>query len=232
MRAGRLLVASICALVLASQVTATGNEAEVSFGAAKSRFVDTSDVTVSLVNDSDRRVELFGGAIREAGSGDRMVRLRPESRFLTPGDSHEWTWLHDGDAGIFRATFETSVGTFEDTFEVGAFFSIGFRCNDTPEDCPAIDRFVIFARQEKPIRQLRADLTRAEDERRIVSGIVRGKAGYNPSWSFTMSPGSIVLGDVFVEVCDAHPKAVENHHRRWMGERWCPWSSYVIAEGR
>lgn len=232
MRAGRLLVASICAVLLASPMTATGKEADVSFGAARNRVLDTGDVKISLVNGSDQRIELFGGAIREAGSGDRMVRLRPESRFLPPGDGHEWTWLHEGNTGIFRATFETSVGTFEDTFEVGAFFSIGFRCNGTPEDCPAVDRFVIFARQEKPIRQLRADLMRGEDERRIVSGIVRGKARYNPPWSFTMSPGSIVLGDVFVEVCDAHPNAVENSRRRWMGERWCPWSSYVAGEGR
>ena len=204
----------------------------MSFGAARSRFLDTDEVKISLGNDSDRRIELFGGAIREAGSGNRMVRLRPESRFLRPGDEHTWTWLHRGNTGIFRATFKTSVGTFEDTFEVGAFFSIGFRCNDAPEDCPAVDSFIIFARQERPIRQLRADLSRDEDQRRIVSGIVRGRAGYNPSWSYTMNPGSIVLGDVFVEVCDAHPNAVEDDRRRWMGERWCPWSSYVVSESR
>jgi hypothetical protein len=47
-----------------------------------------------------------------------------------------------------------------------------------------------------------------------------------------MGPSSIVLGEVFVEVCDGDPNYVERHRREWLGERWCPWSSYVKREGR
>jgi hypothetical protein len=222
----------ICAVLLALPARATGAKGGVSFGAVRDRFLDSQDVDVELVNGSDRRIELFGGAIRAAGSGDVMVRLRPESRFLPPGAEHAWTWLHNANAGIFRATFRTSVGTFTDTFEIGAFFTLGFRCDDDPKDCPDVDPFVIFVRQEKPIRHLRNDLNRDQAQRRIVSGIVRGKARYNSNWSYTMNPGSIVLGEVFTEGCDAHPNAVEGHRRRWKGERWCPWSSYVASEGR
>jgi hypothetical protein len=72
----------------------------------------------------------------------------------------------------------------------------------------------------------------AEDKTLIVSGIVRDAARYNPDWSYTMGPGTIVLGEVFTEVCDANPNHVENNRRAWMGQRWCPWSSYVEREDR
>ncbi|HEV3472419.1 MAG TPA: hypothetical protein VG408_04335, partial [Actinomycetota bacterium] len=75
------------------------------------------------------------------------------------------------------------------------------RCDDTREsDCAAVDPFVIWVREERPIRQLRNDLDQPESDRRIVSGIVRRAKPYNPDWSFTMGPASIVLGEVFVEV--------------------------------
>jgi len=232
LRGSRLAIPTLCVVLLALPVVATGAAGDVSFRADRNRFLDDRNVGLTLANGSNRRIELFGGAIREAGSGDVMVRLRPERRFLPPEALHQWTWLHEGNAGIFRATYRTSVGKFKDTFEVGAFFTLGFRCEGNPNECPEVDPFAIFVRKEKPIRQLRTDLGRNEDQRRIVSGIVRRGARYNPNWSYTMSPGSIVLGEVFVEVCDAHPNFVENHRRRWMGERWCPWSSFVASEGR
>ena len=69
-------------------------------------------------------------------------------------------------------------------------------------------------------------------ERRIVSGIVRAKRPFNQPWSYTMGPQSIVLGQAFIEVCDASPTYVENHRADWLGQRWCPWSSYVKHAGR
>lgn len=197
---------------------------DVEFGVAKQRFLDTDDVDVILVNNTDHDIELFGGSIRDLRNDERQVRLTPKEKKLEPGAEHSWTWITDGDAGRFVATFRTSEGRFTDRFEVGAFFTVGFDGRD--------DSFTIFVREEKSIRQLRADLNKAQDERRIVSGIVSAPGNYNPAWSYTMGPGSIVLGDVFVEVCDASPRYVENHRRQWMGERWCPWSSYVATEGR
>jgi hypothetical protein len=46
-----------------------------------------------------------------------------------------------------------------------------------------------------------------------------------------MGPHSIVLGEVFVEVCDGSPFYVQRHRKEWLGERWCPWDSYVKRIG-
>jgi hypothetical protein len=72
----------------------------------------------------------------------------------------------------------------------------------------------------------------AEEKTLIVSGVVRRPQRYNPDWRFAMRSGSIVLGEVFIEVCDGSPKYVQRHRSEWLGERWCPWSSYVEKVGR
>lgn len=225
-------VAVVAALLLSALVSPTAAQTGIEFGATRERN-DRDFVTIVIRNDGDSRIELFGGSIWDLRSDARQARLEPQTRFLRPGERHAWDWIHEGNAGRFEARFQTSAGRFSDRFEVGAFFHLGFRCDDTPEmDCAPIDPFVIWAHEDRPIRELRADLARPEDERRIVSGIVRRQKRYNPYWSFTMGPASIVLGEVFIEVCDAHPQYVEENRREWMGERWCPWSSFVKSEGR
>lgn len=206
-------------------------ESDIVFRSDKLRYLDSKSVELVLANKSDRRIELLGGAIRRAHDGAVVTYLRPKRRFLAPGSKHRWTWIHESNAGAFVAQFRTSEGRFADAFEIGGFFHLGFRCEDTG-DCGSIDPYVIFVREEKPLKQLRNDLERPVDDRRIVSGIVSRPKRYNSDWSYVMHPGSIVLGDVFIEVCDAHPDYVENHRKDWMGERWCPWSSYVASEGR
>jgi hypothetical protein len=104
----------------------------------------------------------------------------------------------------------------------GRFFTLGFDGSD--------QTFVIRVREHRAIRELRADLEKPRSERRIVSGIVRRGRPYNEAWSFTMGPYTIVLGEAFIEVCDASPDYVESHRRDWRGQRWCPWSSYVERE--
>ena len=106
----------------------------------------------------------------------------------------------------------------------GAFFTLGFKGNT--------QTFVVLAREQKAISQLRADLSKPRRDRRIVSGIVRTGRPYNQPWSYTMGSRSIVLAQAFIEVCDASPTYVENHRADWLGRRWCPWSSYVKHAGR
>lgn len=216
------VVASLLTGVIS--LDAGAGSADVEFGATQQRFLDTEDVKLSLVNNEEEAVELFGGSIRAVKSGKRITRLAPRRQFLKPGAEHTWTWTTDGRVGRFEARFRTSAGKFTDRFERGAYFTLGFDQNDTS--------FILWVREKKPIRQLRADLNKAQGDRRIVSGIVSEGAGYNPAWSYTMGPGTIVLGEVFIEVCDASPRYVENHRRQWTGDRWCPWSSYVKSEGR
>lgn len=194
------------------------------FSATKHRFDDSEPVELSLVNNTGRRIELFGGAIYSVRTANRMVRLQPEGRFLGPGDEHSWTWTTTDRAGQFEARFRTSAGAFGERFDKGAYFTLEFEGSD--------DSFTIWVRERKPINQLRADLGKPQGERRIVSGIVARAVNYNPDWSYSMDPDTIVLGDVFTEVCDASPRYVENHRRAWMGDRWCPWSSNVASEGR
>ncbi len=223
-------VALFGAILVLAVVETSGAGRGVRFGTGRERMLDTRAVTVRLVNNTDHRIELFGGSVRDAKSADLHARLEPQRRFLPPAAEHSWTWLYDGDAGRFVARFRTSEATHKDVFDLGAYFTIAFRCEG--EGCDPVDPFVVWVREERPIRQLRADLERPESQRRIVSGLVRRAKPYNSDWSYTMGPASIVLGEVFVEVCDAHPNHVESHRRRWLGERWCPWSSFVSSEGK
>ncbi len=125
--------------------------------------------------------------------------------------------------GLYMAVAGLSPASADATVRA-KFFTLGFQGSDAT--------FVILAREQEAIRQLRADLAKPRRERRIVSGIVRLRKPYNQPWSYTMGSRSIVLAEAFVEVCDASPTYVEHHREEWLGERWCPWSSYVKRAGR
>ncbi len=160
-------------------------------------------------------------------------------RTLAPGQTAIWEWdqregphrttpapPEEADRvgpGGYILTVETENGSLRRRFQIGRFFTLGFEGID--------DSFVVFVNERKPIDQMKAEAA-AEDKTLIVSGKVRDEARYNRPWSYTMGPGSIVLGEVFVEVCDASPHYVEEHKEEWLGERWCPWSSYVARVGR
>lgn len=229
----RLLRIALC-LALATLLLpsiASADHGSVRLAATRARYLESQNVKVTLFNDSAERIEVLGGTIRRAHDRAIVARLAPERRFLPSHAEHGWTWDHGSNAGAFVAAMRTSEGRFTDTFQIGAFFTLDFHCEDTG-DCKPIDRYVFFVREEKPLRQLRADLEKPEEDRRIVSGIVRVGRDYNPEWSYVMDPETIVLGEVFIETCDAHPQFVEDNRDDWLGERWCPWSSYVSAEGR
>lgn len=193
------------------------------------------------VSDEAQRIE-SSWTITNAKTGEIVAQnhwTRRERR-LAPGETAVWEWdqrkgsyssepsppgeeeervgpggyvltVDDDDAGLTRR------------FHIGRFFTLGFEGRD--------ETFVTFVNERRPIRLMRAE-AKAEDKTLIVSGIVRGAARYNGDWSYTMGPGSIVLGEVFIEVCDASPRYVERHRKKWLGERWCPWSSYVLKTGR
>lgn len=160
-------------------------------------------------------------------------------RWLAPGQTAIWEWDQRQGAystepsppdegeragpGGYVLSVDDDDPRLTRRFQVGRFFTLGFEGRD--------DTFVVFVNERKPIRLMKTQ-AEAEDKTMIVSGIVRGPARYNREWSYTMGPGSIVLGEVFVEVCDASPRYVERHRKQWLGERWCPWSSYVSKIGR
>lgn len=167
-----------------------------------------------------------------------------EERTVAPGDSRTWEYPQDFNtcgsdgacttiggtipAGNYRAVVESSVGTLEAPFLTGQTFTLGFRCGDT---C-LHDDFIVFVAREKARAAMEEEAARPYADRRlIVSGVVRGPVRYNPAWEFSMGARSIVVGEVFVEVCDGNPHYVERNYDEWRGERWCPWSSYVKEAG-
>jgi hypothetical protein len=161
-------------------------------------------------------------------------------RRLAPGETAIWEWdQREGSysskpsppgeeeervrPGGYVLNVDEDDARLKRRFHIGRFFTLGFEGRD--------ETFVVFVNERRPIRQMRAEAA-AGDKTMIVSGIVRDGARYNRDWSYTMGPGSIILGEVFIEVCDAAPGYVERHKKQWLGERWCPWSSYVLKTGR
>jgi hypothetical protein len=158
---------------------------------------------------------------------------------LAPGETAVWEWDQrsgphrtepsppdEGERvgpGGYQVTIGTSTGDVKRRFHIGRFFTLGFEGRDA--------EFVVFVNERKPIDLMKAEAA-ATDKTLIVSGKVRGQRRYNGDWSFSMGPGSIVLGEVFIEVCDGSPGYVERHRKEWLGKRWCPWSSYVASIGR
>ncbi|MGI8775558.1 MAG: hypothetical protein ACR2KQ_11235 [Actinomycetota bacterium] len=209
----------------------------------KKRYVQGHDVKITLVNDTNTdvtygtpwRIENTKGEIVAAYHWDRAETT------LAPGESVTWSW--DGTpnqcsregctkvggvpaAGKYFATVDVrNFGEMQKGFLTGRYFTLGFesRPNTT---------FEVFVARQKAVDQMRAE-AQAEDKTLIVSGIIRlGRQGYNKDWSFYMGPRSIVLGEMFIEVCDGSPYYVQRHRRDWNGDRWCPWSSYVKRMGR
>ena len=162
-----------------------------------------------------------------------------EERRVAPGDAAVWQWdqregPHSSEPappgegelagpGGYVLTVETPAETLTRRFQIGRFFTLGFEGRSAA--------FVVFVNERRPIKLMRAE-ARSEEKTLIVSGKVREGRRYNGDWSYSMGPGSIVLGEVFIEVCDGSPRYVERHKREWLGQRWCPWSSYVAAAGR
>lgn len=192
------------------------------------------------VSDERQRIERTW-TITRAKSGEVVARNHwsKNERWLAPGETAVWEWDQregsyssepsppdEGDRvgpGGYVLTVDEDDARLVRRFQIGRFFTLGFEGRD--------DTFVVFVNERRPIKRMRAE-AEAEDKTLIVSGIVRDGARYNRDWSYTMGPGSIVLGEVFIEVCDGAPRYVEKHKDEWLGERWCPWSSYVAETGR
>lgn len=238
----RCLLVLILTLGLVPPSAVAGDRAKVTTDRNAYRLKE--HVRIVLRNDSEETLSFKNPWIVRDRNGDKVAQMfwdEDELR-LSPGDKRVWDWNQDGQQfgsdgsstdiggvwaqpGRHRVEVKTSAGTLAAGFRIGAFFSLRFDGHEG-------DQFEIFVARRKAIRQLRNDLDRPRTRRRIVSSLVRGERVYNPDWSYTMDPDEVVLGDAFIEVCDASPDYVEENKSDWMGERWCPWSSYVHRERR
>lgn len=237
----KLAVAGLCGALVVSMVPASAGE-RVALRTDSKRYRLRQPVRITLSNHSTSAVVFESPWVVRDAKGKAVAKLffASDERSLEPGGERTWTWDStpnscgtDGSctdvggwvpAGRYRAVARTDRGKREARFAIGKYFTLGFR-NRSVE-------FTVFSIKPKAIDAMKAE-AKAEEKTQIVSGIVRaGRKRYNRDWKFTMGPASIILGEVFVEVCDGSPYHVQRHRDRWEGERWCPWSSYVKRPGR
>jgi hypothetical protein len=242
MRRTLCIVAAV--LVLGVTAVAASPVFNPRFNASPGRFTMGEAVEIILVNEGTTDITM--GSTWDLsyvdGEGTAFYQWPDDRLVLEPGETRVWRWdqhvnacygecqnPYEGDpAEPGRYEVTTTVDGEEQRlgFYLGEYFTIDFRNLDEEE-------FTVFVASSPEIEQMAAEAgKRKRDRRLIVSGIVQKKRAYNANWKFSMDPGSIELGEVFIEVCDASPRYVQRHRDEWLGERWCPWSSYVKRSGR
>lgn len=240
----RKILLALCLVASAAVPASASPGGEVTFDTDRQRYRDGVIVTLTLHNGTAQSITMENPwEIQNRRTGDtESVYMWPADQLVVaPGDDRVWRWeQNDGGCygqcenvqygdpvgpGKYLGVANTTGDDFGALFDVGEFFTLGFRSR------PKID-FVVYVSTPDEVAQMRAEAAAPAEDKRIVSGIVRRGKRYNPEWNFTMGPASIVLGDVFIEVCDASPYYVQRHRGKWLGERWCPWSSYVEKVGR
>lgn len=238
----RILAVGLGVVLCFGAVPASGG-AKVTLRTDQKRHRRAKPVTITLRNGTQQPMSFESPWVIKNEKGEAVAGLyfQPEEQVLAPGGKWTWTWDSspnvcgsDGTctevggyvpAGRYRAVVRTDHGRKRAEFSIGQFFTLGFRGQ------PGVE-FTVFSIRKKAIDQMRAEAN-AGKRTKIVSGIVRwGTRPYNPAWKFNMGPASIVLGEMFTEVCDGRPGSVQRHRRAWEGERWCPWSSYVKRRGK
>lgn len=233
-------LAGVVCLSLAVAAPVAAGTGEVELTTDRARYLPKRTVEVTLTNPTEEPVTFEDPWTIERTSGEDVATFTwEENATIEPGghltfrygqwEGHcssaaECTYERYVGAGRYRAVVESSAGTLVAPFEIGRYFTLGFRRRPKVE-------FTVFAAKRKGVRQMSAE-AEAKHRSLIVSGVVGAARRYNDEWSYTMRPGSILLGEAFVEVCDAAPGYVEDNVDEWRGERWCPWSSYVKREGR
>lgn len=238
----RTFLATLTALALLVPGGAFASSGGIEQSASQGRNVVGRVIRLTLQNLEGEEVTLGSAwTIADVRTGEQVSRydFSPEQQSLGPGEMIQWDWPQDDACygicenvregepvgpGIYEASVESSLGTSKVRFQIGQYFTVGF--TSRPQA-----KFVVYVNTPDEVAQMEQEAA-AEEKTLIVSGIVRSRQPYNPDWKFAMKPGSIELGEVFIEVCDGSPYYVQRNRDEWFGERWCPWSSYVEKVGR
>lgn len=231
-----LLVSSLGTAAPASPVV------RYDFKAAPGRHVLGDPVAIRLVNQGTTTITMgkTWDLASLDGNGTAFYQWPFRDFDLAPGEERVWMWDQRinacyGECKNVRAGDPAEAGRYEVTttvngeqarlrFSLGRYFTLGF------DGRPNIE-FSLFVATQPEITQM-TDEAHADDKTLITSGIVRRGRPYNSDWNFSMGPHSVVLGEMFIEVCDGSPFYVQRHRKEWLGERWCPWGSYVKRVGR
>ncbi|MBI2443195.1 MAG: right-handed parallel beta-helix repeat-containing protein [Candidatus Levybacteria bacterium] len=142
-----------------------------------------------------------------------------------------------------NTAFDVTGAVRTDPWDMGIYESGVFL--PTPTSTPIPLKYFTYAMRDNPAEYFIVKMTDEADiqqamndylgERRlIVSGkVVSGSGGFNRNetkyWSWHLDPSTIVLGEVFTEVCDGRPSYVENTLSDWLGKTYCPWGASVTA---
>ena len=239
-----LAVLALVAGVVPHAAAFPGGEARLAVD--KVRYRTATPVTITFDNASGEAIAMSDRwSVRDVRTGDVVATHAWSEDQLTvaPDETRTWVWnqvsgCHGAcpepqpgapvwqiQAGVYEAIVPTDQGELRARFQTGEYFTIGFTSRPGA-------KFIVYVNRPEDVTEMRAEAETDDTEKQIVSGIVRRAKRYNPDWNFTMAPGSIVLGDMFIEVCDGSPYYVQRHRSEWLGQRWCPWSSYVEKVGR
>jgi hypothetical protein len=198
------------------------------------------EVAISLYNDGTRPLTMGDVWTVESldGNGSAEYFWSEEELRVEPGSVVTWFWdqmvnrcygicqnVREGDpapVGRYVATATVDGQEVTTRFSIGQYFTLGFRERSA--------EFSVFVSTQDEIDQMTAEAN-ADEKSLIVSGIVKKQVPYNSRWNFSMGHRTIELGEVFIEVCDGSPRYVHRHRDEWLGDRWCPWSSYVKRVG-
>ncbi len=95
---------------------------------------------------------------------------------------------------------------------------------------PASESFRVHGGSPEFVAAARAQLALPQAQRRQFPNgrVVAGHGGHNAPWSWHLE--DVELADATIELCDARPSMVEADLPAWIGERFCPWSGYVVQE--
>lgn len=105
---------------------------------------------------------------------------------------------------------------------------------DGPSDGPVVVTFEVAS--DQTYRVLLAEPADIDIARRLLAGedapsipngrVVRGEAGVNEGYSWSIDPEDFDWADVTMEVCDGLPSDVEAG--LVTSDRYCPWSAVVL----
>ncbi|MEW6440674.1 MAG: hypothetical protein AB1640_07010 [bacterium] len=93
-------------------------------------------------------------------------------------------------------------------------------------------RFVAATGDAMVLEKARGELALPAFQRRLhIHGpLASGDGDHNQGWSWHFVPGEWDLVELSIELCDGTPRYVEDHLDEWVGQTFCPWSSYVLEE--
>jgi glucose/arabinose dehydrogenase len=139
-------------------------------------------------------------------------------------------WVHHGVAlatvGLGLLTLLTVPAADAASTRDPTVFTVTMRSTGTT--------FAVATDDPELIAQCRDQLELPVEARQHVNGVLRaGHGGFNVGWSWHLDPDDWVLAEVSIEVCDGAPEYVESELDTWLEDvgRYCPWGSFIAAEG-